>query len=346
MDHGAGGIAQHPRLVGGRLAPGRTGEEVREQVVRHHVGPPGLGPHLVGGPIRVDDAGVAQVPADLLDHPRGVEHLCRLGGQGGDEAGGHRRAEEGGQRLGGPFDREVLAVEEVEGDGSHAGPVTGGGAGLGRERRLGLGAARTALGRRPVLSALQGERHRSVEDLADLDVFDRSVRQVGAARRAALRLVIDDLGGVVALFQRGARCPGLLAPLAGELLFAGGLGRCAPFGAILGRLCLVLDGVRRRRERRVLRAAPRTALELGDHELEPLDLVGLGGHQRPKSPDLGFEQLHGGLRHARKSSRLTIISRMPRSGDHSIRHGCSSPTARSRRCAHAAARRPECLPPK
>ena len=174
-----------------------------------------------------------------------------------------------------------------------------------------------------------------VEDPADLLAFDRCGREISAAGGEALQLVVDDVGGVVTLLQRGSRCSWLLARLAGEIFLAGRLGRRPPGGAVLGRLCLVLDRVRRRRERRVLRAAPHAVLQLGDLGFHQLYLTLLGGNSCTELL-VRCNQVRPVLRHARNSGTSAPTSRIPRSAPLLSLHRCSSKrAARARRHTEA-----------
>ena len=76
VDHDPVEAGEHIGVVGGVLAPGRTGEEVGVELVRGHVEPPLVGAYLVRGLVGVDERLCSQACADLVDEA--VEPACRL----------------------------------------------------------------------------------------------------------------------------------------------------------------------------------------------------------------------------------------------------------------------------
>ncbi len=158
----------------------------------------------------------------------------------------------------------MLAGEEVEPGGSHPRAVGSGCSCFGRELALADRTAPTA----QLVDTVLGDDDLGLwdlEDLAHLFVHQLCARKVGAAARAGLRGMGDDMVGIFHLGEVGSGCTGLLAGLpshrsaglAVRALLLGGLG----------------EDVRGRWHGRVLRVAPELLLELGDGASQHLDLL-------------------------------------------------------------------------
>lgn len=233
MHHHPGELTEHAGSVGGVPSPSRACEQVGVELGRCDVQPEGPRADLVGGLVDVEHLGVAQALAQRLEKARCLEAAVGLGHERGDKAGRDLHPCELGQRLDGPLHRQVLAVQQVEGGGAQARPEGGRGARLGGELPAGEPPAATAPADGPVLDDDE-RRGREVEDLARLVALLARGGEVVPARAAALRLVHDDLVGVLALGEVGPRRPGLLAATALLRLFRRPLLRPA-LGAGLGR---------------------------------------------------------------------------------------------------------------
>jgi hypothetical protein len=114
-----------------------------------------------------------------------------------------------------------------------------------------------------------------VEDLAAFDALGRDISEVLAARHTTGRLVIDDLVGIGPHGEVLARGTGLLASVAIHLVSPLRLRLSPTIGPSLGGFGLMLGRVRRRWERRVLRALVQPPGKLGDHAGQAFDLAGL-----------------------------------------------------------------------
>jgi hypothetical protein len=110
-----------------------------------------------------------------------VEATGSLCHQRGDEPGRDRRPQHGRHRLCGALDREVLAMEQVEGGCPDIASVGSGRSGLSRERPRGHVTARAPSTECTVLGGDQDGVGR-VEHLAALEAFVGGTRQIHTAR--------------------------------------------------------------------------------------------------------------------------------------------------------------------
>jgi hypothetical protein len=273
VDGDPGHLTDHPEVVHGQTPALGVAVEQGEQAGRGRVDPVESPDGPTAGLVEVDDSSlVEQVPGDVEER---TGAFCRLGDHLGQSPDRDRCAEHIGEQLSHPVHGQVLMDGQVGSQGSDRRPVTGRGGGNVGEVSLGGAATAASPTFRDVLGHHQADLG-ELEHLAAFVVDHLGTVQVGTARRARGRRVVDHLVGVCHLGQMLAGRTGLLALLAGRGPTLGPT-RCRRFREPFGR----------RRHRGVARVAAKAFFQVGQLRLEHR-------HLGPQQLVLGHNLLVGG----------------------------------------------------